>query len=302
MRLVHPPRRRQHHGRERTERHAVDLAALAVGDDVVERRLRWSHVAGVPARQCGGVTHRHVTRELRAANGRSEHRRFVAGRQVADHPPEGEQRLPITAQRIERDVVQRGEHAGHVAGHLGAHGAGHRDETIGPRVSRRLELGRPDHERRQLRGAPLDAQDVGELVDHRDLAGHVAGGAELVGRPLEEGGRGWPEGVTDARHQTAKEQSVRLLAPLGRESVEPCRQDVRTHLRVSLAAARPQDEGRVEPQLVRRAQPPRPVVIAATDELGSRPCHCVAAARRHPESPGRRGAKDRARSTRRRGQ
>ena len=112
---------------------------------------RWSHVAGVPARQRGGVTHRHLTRQLRAANGRSEHGRFVAGREEADHSPEGEQRLPITAQGIQRDVVQRGEHAGHVAGHLGAHGASHRDETIGTRVSRRLELGRPDHERRQLR-------------------------------------------------------------------------------------------------------------------------------------------------------
>ena len=102
-------------------------------------------------RQRGGVAHRHVTCQLRAANGRGEHGRFVAGREEADHSPEGEQRLPITAQGIQRDVVQRGEHAGHVAGHLGAHGAGHRDETIGTRVSRRLELGRPDHERRQLR-------------------------------------------------------------------------------------------------------------------------------------------------------
>ena len=69
---------------------------------------------------------------------------------------------------------------------------------------------------------------------------------------------------------------MRLLEPIGWECVEPCGQDVRAHLRVSVAAGRPQDEGCIEPQLVRCAQPARPVVVAASDEHGGRACHGVA--------------------------
>ena len=147
-------------------------------------------VAGVPVRQSGGMSHGHVASELGAAGGRREHGRFVATRQVADHAPEGEQRLPVDAERIDGNGVERGEHCRHVADHLGTHGAGHRDEAIGPRLSDRLQLGRPGDERWQLRRAPLDAQDVGELVDHRDLAGGVARRHEGRPRPVR-GGRSW---------------------------------------------------------------------------------------------------------------
>ena len=222
------------------------------------------------------MSHGHVASELGAAGGRREHGQFVATREVADHTPEGEQRLPVDAEGIDGNGVERGEHCRHVADHLGTHGAGHRDEAISPRLPGRLQLGRPGDERWQLRRAPLNAQDIGELVDHRDLAGGVARRTKVVDGTFEEVGRGRPERIVDPCHETAQEQTVRFLAPLGRECIQPCGQHVRANLRVPVAAARPQDVDRLQPELVRRAQPSRPVVLATPDELRGRPCHGIA--------------------------